>query len=166
MKNILFFLLQHSAQNNCYFFHLFSFSCQNSRQVIMCGDGCNDCGALKAAHAGISLSMAEASVAAPFTSKNVHIACVPYLIREGRATIVSAFSAYKFGVVFGFTQLIAVLMVFYVRINFTYLPDILTLFIMVFIISLFFGILCQYAFMFNRLEQNHRIINIWLWTLG
>ena len=137
MKNILFFLLQHSAQNNCYFFQLFSFSCQNSRQVIMCGDGCNDCGALKAAHAGISLSMAEASVAAPFTSKNVHIACVPYLIREGRATIVSAFSAYKFGVVFGFTQLIAVLMVFYVRINFTYLPDILTLFIMVFIISLF-----------------------------
>lgn len=84
------------------------------RQVIMCGDGCNDCGALKAAHAGISLSMAEASVAAPFTSKNVHIACVPYLIREGRATIVSAFSAYKFGVVFGFTQLIAVLMVFYI----------------------------------------------------
>ena len=131
MKNILFFLLQHSAQNNCYFFHLFSFSCQNSRQVIMCGDGCNDCGALKAAHAGISLSMAEASVAAPFTSKNVHIACVPYLIREGRATIVSAFSAYKFGVVFGFTQLIAVLMVFYVRVNlhkylipdiFTYIP--------------------------------------------
>lgn len=80
----------------------------------MCGDGCNDCGALKAAHAGISLSLAEASVAAPFTSKNVHIGCVPYLIREGRATMVSSFASFKFGVAFCFTQLIAVLMVFYV----------------------------------------------------
>ena len=82
----------------------------------MCGDGCNDCGALKAAHAGISLSLAEASVAAPFTSKNVHIGCVPYLIREGRATMVSSFASFKFGVGFCFTQLIAVLMVFYVSI--------------------------------------------------
>ncbi len=82
------------------------------RQVIMCGDGCNDCGALKTAHAGISLSMAEASVAAPFTSRNVHIGCVPYLIREGRTTMVSAFASFKFGVAFCFTQLVAVLMVF------------------------------------------------------
>jgi len=84
------------------------------RQVIMCGDGCNDCGALKTAHAGISLSMAEASVAAPFTSRNVNISCVPYVIREGRATMVSAFASFKFGVAFCFTQLISVLMVFYI----------------------------------------------------
>merc|ERR1719195_2140720 len=64
---------------------------QLGRQVIMCGDGCNDCGALKTAHAGISLSTAEASVAAPFTSRNV-----------------------KIGVAFCFTQLISVLMVFYI----------------------------------------------------
>ena len=37
-------------------------------QVVMCGDGANDCAALKLANAGISLSDSEASVAAPFTA--------------------------------------------------------------------------------------------------
>ena len=51
--------------------------------VAMCGDGANDCGALRTAHAGISLSEAEASVASPFTSKEPNISCVPEVIREG-----------------------------------------------------------------------------------
>lgn len=53
----------------------------NRYYVAMCGDGANDCGALKMAHSGISLSEAEASVASPFTSKTPNITCVPNLIK-------------------------------------------------------------------------------------
>ncbi|KAG6058652.1 hypothetical protein E4U32_004495 [Claviceps aff. humidiphila group G2b] len=61
-----------------------------------CGDGANDCGALKAADVGISLSEAEASVAAPFTSRVFDIRCVLEVIREGRAALVTSFSCFKY----------------------------------------------------------------------
>lgn len=61
-----------------------------------CGDGANDCGALKAADVGISLSEAEASVAAPFTSRVFDITCVPEVIREGRGALVTSFSCFKY----------------------------------------------------------------------
>ncbi|TQS36863.1 hypothetical protein Golomagni_02679 [Golovinomyces magnicellulatus] len=61
-----------------------------------CGDGANDCGALKAADIGISLSEAEASVAAPFTSQIFDITCVPEVIREGRAALVTSFTCFKY----------------------------------------------------------------------
>ena len=59
--------------------------------IGMCGDGANDCAALKQADSGISLSEAEASIAAPFTSKVQDISCVITLLREGRAALTTTF---------------------------------------------------------------------------
>lgn len=64
--------------------------------VGFCGDGANDCGALKAADVGLSLSEAEASVAAPFTSRQPDIRCFLEVIKEGRASLVTSFSCFKF----------------------------------------------------------------------
>lgn len=80
--------------------------------VAMCGDGANDCGALKAAHVGVSLSEAEASVAAPFTSKIPNISCMPTLIREGRCALVTSFGVFKYMALYSFIQFISVLILY------------------------------------------------------
>ena len=85
--------------------------------VAMCGDGANDCGALKAAHVGISLSEAEASVAAPFTSKVANISCVPSVIREGRCALVTSFSVFKYMALYSMIQFITVLTLYTLRTN-------------------------------------------------
>jgi len=72
--------------------------------VGMCGDGANDCGALKAADMGISLSEAEASVAAPFTSTRPDISCVIEVIKEGRAALVTSFSCFKYMALYSLIQ--------------------------------------------------------------
>ncbi|EIW82801.1 Ca-transporting ATPase [Coniophora puteana RWD-64-598 SS2] len=72
--------------------------------VLMCGDGANDCAALKAADVGISLSEAEASVAAPFTSSTPDISCVIEVIKEGRAALVTSFSCFKYMALYSLIQ--------------------------------------------------------------
>ncbi|XP_071841062.1 polyamine-transporting ATPase 13A3-like isoform X2 [Apostichopus japonicus] len=85
--------------------------------VGMCGDGANDCGALKTAHAGISLSEAEASVASPFTSKIPDISCVPIVIKEGRAALVTSFGVFKFMALYSVIQFVSVVILYWINSN-------------------------------------------------
>ena len=69
----------------------------NGRQVAMCGDGGNDSGALRVAHAGLALSgRAEASVAAPFSTDSDSLSALVLLIREARASTSTSLSAFCF----------------------------------------------------------------------
>lgn len=112
--------------------------------VAMCGDGANDCGALKAAHAGISLSEAESSVASPFTSKNATIACVPNVIKEGRCALATSVAIFKYMAAYSLVQFVSVLIFLY-PIN-SNLTDFEFLYIDLFMISIF-------AFFFGKTES-------------
>ncbi|CAH0388711.1 unnamed protein product [Bemisia tabaci] len=81
--------------------------------VAMVGDGANDCGALKAAHVGVSLSSAEASIAAPFTSKVADISCVSQIIREGRCALVTSFGLFKYMASYSIIQFVSVLILYH-----------------------------------------------------
>lgn len=109
----------------------------------MCGDGANDCGALKAAHTGISLSEAESSVASPFTSKNPNIECVVKVIKEGRAALVTSFGIFKYMAAYSLCQFVSVMILYSLESNLT---DIEFLYIDLFIISVF-------AFFFGKTES-------------
>jgi cation-transporting P-type ATPase 13A2 len=85
----------------------------------MCGDGANDCRALKAAAVGISLSEAEASIAAPFTSKVQDIRCVINLLREGKAAMTTSFQAFKFIELYSVIQLVSCTMLYAIGSNIT-----------------------------------------------
>eukprot|EP00026_Physarum_polycephalum_P000896 Phypoly_transcript_00897.p1 GENE.Phypoly_transcript_00897~~Phypoly_transcript_00897.p1 ORF type:complete len:1207 (+),score=214.54 Phypoly_transcript_00897:143-3763(+) len=79
--------------------------------VGMCGDGANDCIALRAAHVGVSLSEAEASVSAPFTSSTPSIECIPMLLREGRSSLATSFQLFRFMALYSMTQFTTAILV-------------------------------------------------------
>ncbi|KAL3158258.1 hypothetical protein ABBQ38_010509 [Trebouxia sp. C0009 RCD-2024] len=67
----------------------------------MCGDGGNDCGALRAAHAGLALSDADASLVSPFTSRTKSVRSIVDLLREGRCALHTRLACYKFLITYG-----------------------------------------------------------------
>lgn len=69
--------------------------------VGMCGDGGNDCGALRAAQVGVALSDAEASIVSPFTSQTKRVDSVVQILREGRSALHTSFAVLKFFLVYG-----------------------------------------------------------------
>lgn len=92
---------------------------KNKEYVLMCGDGANDCAALKAADAGISLADSEASVAAPFTSKIQDISCVPYLLCQGRGCLEGSIKSFKFIMYYAFGEGFAISCLLLVGTTFT-----------------------------------------------
>lgn len=107
--------------------------------VAMCGDGANDCGALKSAHAGISLSDAESSVASPFTSRDRTIDCVPAIIREGRTALVTSFGIFKYMAAYSLVQFTSVIILYGIDSNLTDMQFLYIDLCMISIFAFFFG---------------------------
>ena len=88
--------------------------------TLMCGDGANDCAALRTAHVGVSLSAEEASIAAGFTSKTPDVSCIFELLREGKCSLTTSIQTFKYMMLYSMIQFICVtLELIYV----TYLTD-------------------------------------------
>ena len=96
-------------------------SLQNeSFTVLMCGDGANDCSALKVADVGISLSQEEASIAAPFTSRTPDISCVIEVLKEGKCALVTSLQIFKYILLYSLIQFTSVTLLILIN---SYLTD-------------------------------------------
>lgn len=113
--------------------------------LAMCGDGANDCGALKAAHTGISLSEAESSIASPFTSQNPNIQCVLKVIREGRAALVTSFGIFKYMAAYSLCQFISVIILYHIESNLTDMEFLYIDLAMISLFAFFFGKTAAYS---------------------
>jgi cation-transporting P-type ATPase 13A2 len=100
-------------------YHLIKKLRGKDKVVGMWGDGANDCKALKTADIGLSLSEAEASVAAPFTSTVQDISPIMHLLKEGKTSLWITFQLFKMIFLWAVIQSSGVFIMYYLNSDYT-----------------------------------------------
>ena len=72
--------------------------------IGFCGDGANDCAALRQADVGLSIAQTEASIAAPFNTTVTEISPIIDLFLEGKSSLETALQNFKFILYYSFLQ--------------------------------------------------------------
>lgn len=80
--------------------------------VGFCGDGANDCIALKHADIGVSLSKNEASLSAPFVSAIEDISCIEHVSIQGKCALTSNFDIFRYFCLYSVIQTIGLIFLF------------------------------------------------------
>ena len=82
-------------------------------KVLMCGDGTNDCPALRTATVGVSLGSPEASMASHFTYTKNDISCLFHLLKEGKCALSASVQTFKFMIMYCILCYIAAIFLMY-----------------------------------------------------